>query len=402
MKRVPLAAIVVLSVGFFGSFLHAQMPDPKQMSGTPLPVGDLSPGTVTARVIRGQLSNPIVGQTVELAGAGPAKTAKTDEAGRATFTGLTPGMHVTLATTVGDERIDSKAFDVPSVGGIRVMLVATDSSAAPPASPGSPAGAAPTQEPAVAGTVVFGPETRFVVEMGDDALNVFNMVQITNTGTRAVTTPSPMVFNLPAGAVGVGLLEASSKSAVAAGGKVTVNGPFAPGNTLVQFAYSLPLGSDTMTIEQNLPAPLPQVVIVVQKFGAMQLASPQTSERREMNAEGGTYIVAQGGAVPPGQPLSLTISGLPSRPSWPRAVAVALAGVVLAAGAYGAWRRPRTGGQPLVKNLQSRREALFSELAALEGQRRKGSIDAETYASRRESLVTALEELYRGLEREVA
>jgi hypothetical protein len=47
-----------------------QMPDPKAMSGMPLPVADLPAGTVTARVIRGQLSNPLEGQTVELAGAG--------------------------------------------------------------------------------------------------------------------------------------------------------------------------------------------------------------------------------------------------------------------------------------------------------------------------------------------
>ena len=386
-----------------GALLAAQMPDPKQMSGTPLPVGDLAPGTVTARVIRGQLSNPIVGQTVELTGAGATKTAKTDEVGRATFTGLTPGTQVTLSTTVGAERVESKTFDVPAVGGIRVMLVATDTSSASSSPAGPPAGGPPSvAEPALAGTLVFGPETRFVVEMGDDALNVFNMVQITNPGTRAVTPSTPMVFNLPAGAVGVGLLDASSKNAVAAGGKVTVNGPFAPGATLVQFAYSLPLGSDTITIDQNLPATLPQVVIVVQKVGAMQLTSPQTSERREMTAEGGTYLVAQGGAVPPGQALSFTISGLPSRPSWPRTVAVALAGIVIAAGAYGAWRRPRTAGQPLVKNLQNRREKLFTELAEVEALRRAGSIDAEAYASRRESLVTALEDLYRGLDREVA
>ena len=73
-----------------------QMPDPKAMSGMPLPVADLPAGTVTARVIRGQLSNPLEGQTVELTGAGAQKTSKTDAAGRATFSGLTPGSRVNL------------------------------------------------------------------------------------------------------------------------------------------------------------------------------------------------------------------------------------------------------------------------------------------------------------------
>ena len=35
-----------------------QMPDPKQISGMPLPVPDVQIGTVTVRVIKGQLTNP--------------------------------------------------------------------------------------------------------------------------------------------------------------------------------------------------------------------------------------------------------------------------------------------------------------------------------------------------------
>jgi hypothetical protein len=52
--------------------------------------------------------------------------------------------------------------------------------------------------------------------------------------------------------------------------------------------------------------------------------------------------------------------------------------------------------------LNARRDKLFSELASLDAQRRKGTIEAGAYASRREQLVSALEDLYAGLEREVA
>ena len=61
-----------------------------------------------------------------------------------------------------------------------------------------------------------------------------------------------------------------------------------------------------------------------------------------------------------------------------------------------------TGDRSSRKDLQGRREKLFAQLTALETERRKGAIDADTYAARRESLVTALEDLYRGLDREVA
>jgi hypothetical protein len=221
-----------------------------------------------------------------------------------------------------------------------------------------------------------------------------------------VRTAGPLEFDLPKGAVGVGLMEGSTPNAVAAGSRVTVNGPFPPGNTVVQFGYSLPLGDDTVEIAQKLPAALPQLALVVQKIGAMQLNSPQIAARREMTAEdGNTYIAAQGGALKAGDTLTLTLNGLPSRPSWPRNIAVGLAALILAAGAYAASRRTRASEAPSEKHLQTRREKLFADLAALEAQRRKGAIDAETYAARRESLVTALEDLYRGIEsrvREVA
>jgi len=396
--RTALCSFVVfvsfVSFAPLVSFVHAQMPDPKAMSGVPLPVGDLPPGTVTARVIRGQLSNPVEGVIVELTGAGDAKTAKTDNAGRATFTGLGPGARVKTRVAIDGQSIESQEFVVPSAGGVRVMLVAADANAAKPAPESA-------QQPPVAGTVAFGPETRFVIEIGEDALNVFNLLQIANTGTRAVQT-APIVFDLPKAAVGVGLMEGSTSSAVAAGSRVTVNGPFPPGNTVVQFGYSIPLGDDTIVLAQTLPAALPQLSLVVQKIGSMQLVSPQVARRREMSADGNTYIVADGGALKAGDTLSLTLSGLPSRPSWPRNAAVALALAILAAGAYAASRRPRTPEPASRQNLHSRRERLFADLAALEAQRRRGAIDADAYSIRRESLVTALEDLYRGLDREVA
>jgi len=315
-----------------------QMPDPKQMSGMPLPVPDLPVGTVTARVIRGQLTNPMEGQTVELTGAGPGKTATTDAAGRATFSSLTPGTHVKMTVTVAGERIESQEFDVPPQGGIRVMLVATDAATEAKAAEEKKLAA----EPAVNGTVVLGDQSRFVIELGDDTLNVFNIMQIVNTAKRRVQTPAPLVFELPKDAVGAGLLEGSSQNAVAAGNKVTVNGPFAPGTTTVQFAYSIPLGGETITIDQRMPAQLTQIAVVAQKTPGMELSSPQLKEHRDMAAEGQTYIVGQGGGIRAGDSVTLTLSGLPHRVTWPRNIALALAAAILGAGAWGAAGGPKT------------------------------------------------------------
>ena len=98
--------------------------------------------------------------------------------------------------------------------------------------------------------------------------------------------------------------------------------PFKPGNTLIQFAYSMPLGSEEIVLAQKMPVQVTQLSVVAQKIGTMQLASPQLTQQREMNADGQTYIVGQGGAVKAGDTVTLTLSDLPHRPTWPRNVAL--------------------------------------------------------------------------------
>lgn len=367
------------------------MPDPKQISGVPLPVPDMEIGTVTVRVIKGQLSNILPDQTVELAGAGPVKTAKTDEAGRATFNNLAPGTRVKAAVTVDGERVESQEFAVPVTGGTRLMLVATDAALERKAAEERKLGAGP----AVPGVVILGDQSRFVLEVGDDALNVFNLLQIVNTAKRPVQTDGPIVFELPAAAAGAGMLEGSTPAAVAAAGKVTVTGPFAPGNTPVQFAYSIPLGSEEITVAQKMPAQMPQVAVVAQKIGSMRLTSPQLTGQREMAANGETFVVAQGGAIRAGDTLTLTLSGLPHRPSWPKYVALTLAATILAVGAWSAFRgRTAPDDDARRRQLDADRDTLFAELASLETRRRKGTIEASAYASRRADLVAELEGLY--------
>src|SRR5260221_3891966 len=279
----------------------------------PLPVPDVPVGTVTAGVIRGALTNPLPGQTVDLSGPGVSKTARTDDAGRATFSGLAPGTRVKAAVVVDGERVESQEFDVPAAGGIRLMLVSTDAGIEKKAAEDR----ALAQGPAVSGVVVFGEQSRFVLEVGDDALNVFNVLQIVNTAKRPVQTSGPLVFELPNGAGGAGMLEGSAPNGVAAGNRVTLPGPFAPGNTLIQFAYSVPLGTGEITLAQKLPAQMTQGSVVAQKGGGMTLASPQLTERPEMAADGQNYIVGQGGAVRAGDTVTLTLAGAPPRAPWP-------------------------------------------------------------------------------------
>lgn len=97
------------------------------MSGIPRPDPQVPTGTVTVRLIRGDLAHRIVDSPVELVSqAEPDKprTAKTDAEGRATFSGLTSGIYQARAA-IGSSALSSQPIEVmPSPApGIRVMLV---------------------------------------------------------------------------------------------------------------------------------------------------------------------------------------------------------------------------------------------------------------------------------------
>jgi hypothetical protein len=327
-------------------------------------------------------------------------TAKTNESGRAEFSGLRPGTRLKAATIVDGQRIESQEFAVPANGGIRLALVATDPGLARGTQQDRPQARAPAQ----AGTVVFGDRTRFVLEMADEAVNVFAILEVLNAAAVPVQPPAPLVLPLPAEAVGAGILEGSSPQGTIEGKSVLLTGPFAPGATLVQFGYSLPVKSGTLHVRHKLPAALAQLSVMAQKVGNVQLESPQIAEHRDMPLQDMTFIVAKGPGLKAGDTLSLTLTGLPHHPLWPRNVALALALAVLAGGVWFSIRPAArsTADQERRSRLESKRDRLFAELTAIEEQHRAQTIDPQRYAARRRELVTSLERVYADLDEEAA
>ena len=374
------------------------MPDPRQMSGIPLPVGDVQTGTVTVRVIRGSLANVIPNHPVELRVDGRTSRSTTDSSGRAMFSNLAPGAQARAVTAVAGEKLESQDFQIPPSGGIRIMLVATDPDSAKRAAEDQ----ALAQGPAQPGAVVLGDQTRFVIELADDSLSVFNILQILNTARVPVQPPQSIAFDLPDEAEGAAMLEGSSSQATLEGRRVTVSGPFAPGATVVQFAYSLPYSGDRVTIEQRLPIQMTSLAVLAQKTGQMHLTSPQIAGQRDMTAEGQTYIVAQGPGLPAGEALRLEFSGLPHAPTWPRNLALALAVVILAAGAWASARgvRGASAADGRRRKLQLRRNKLLDDLTSLEEQHRAGRLASEHFTSRRQDLVAAIERVYGEIDEE--
>jgi hypothetical protein len=391
LPRYVVLGILVVLCGAAVVRAQIAMPDPKQMSGIPRPVSDLPAGSISVRLIRGSLSNNIPDHPVELHVGSKVQTAKTDASGRAQFDKVPTDQTLKATADVDGEHLESQEFRALTNGGIRLMLVATDKNAPPATEPNAPA---------VGGQVVITNQSRIVIEPGEEVVNVFFLFDIENTARVPVNPPVPFAFDLPAEAVGTGIMQGSTPLASINGHRIEVKSPFPPGHTFLQAGTSLPVPAGAIDLAVTLPANLESLAVVVQKTGGAVLNSPQLTSVREMPAEGQIFIAGTGGAVKAGQPILLSLEGLPHHSRAPRIITLMLAVGIVLAGVFSSTssNTEQAGRATERKRLVARREKLMQELVRLEADHRAGRGDARRYASRRQELLAALEHVYGALD----
>src|SRR5438552_7525114 len=314
-RRIFGLVLCVLCALRGSAFVYAQiqMPDPKEMSGIPRPDGQMAPGTVSVRLIRGDLSNNITGHPVELHIGDTVQTVQTDEAGRAEFSGLTPGTTVSAVAVVEGERLESQAFPVQTQGGVRLMLVATDKEK-------ERQKAEEAKLPPVTGQVVIGGDSRIVIEPNEESISVFYILEIINTARAPVSPATPFLFDVPKASTSTAILQGSSQLASSNGNHVRVSGPFPSGKTSVEVAMDLPLSDGAVSFTQTFPATLESFAVIAKKAGDMKLSSPQIEHQQDTAVEGTPVIIGAGGTVAARRPISVSVSGLPHHSSTPRRV----------------------------------------------------------------------------------
>ena len=386
-RSLALAAWLLAGSAAIGS---AQMPDVRTMSGVPRPVEDLPAGTVSVRVVRGSLADVVGGIPVELSVAGTPQVLRTDAQGRAEFKDVAPGKIVQVSAVLDGVRLAAEEFQMPSTGGVRLLLAGAPGAASAGGASGAPAA---TASP---GTVVLGGDSRIVMQFEDDELEVFYLLDIVNGGSAPVKA-DPLVFELPPEAQGAALLEGSTRQATAEGRRVTVAGPFAPGRTSLQIAYWLPPGRGRVRIAQRFPAALAQVTVIVQQVGALTVLSPAIREQRQVSQEGRVFLMGTGPGLAAGETVVVDLDGVPHRARWPAVLALSLAVLALLAGGVAAARSFAGGAQAERERLVVRREQLLGDVQALDAQARAGRIDARRHAARRDALMTELEGVYEAL-----
>ncbi|MGE3841316.1 MAG: hypothetical protein AB7I50_06990 [Vicinamibacterales bacterium] len=383
-----LSAVLSVVVG-------AQM-DVSQMSGVPLPSGDLPGGTLTVRVVRGDMTNNVANQSVELHGAGPVQTVNTGADGRATFNEVPQNASLHVVSVLDGRRLESQNFSMPAQGGLRMMLVGAAASGGASEGSGAVAPATAPSAPATAGTVAFNGQSRFVVEVGEETVDFYALLDIANTTGAPLQTEKPLVIEAAPGAGDITVLEGSSPLGKAEGRQFVVTPPFPPGTTSIRFAYQLPSTSGRVSIRQVLPVGLAQTSLLVKKLPSMTLTSPQLANQRETVLEGQTYFVADGPGIPPGGTLELTLDGMPHHSAVPQWIALGAAFLIAVGGAWLS-RGGVVSREAEREALESRREQLYRELVHLEERHDLGH-EGPRRARRRQVVVDELKDVHARLE----
>lgn len=337
-KKAAVGVVVLLALigSAWPSSAAAQiaMPNPKEISGVPLPAADVPAGSLTVRVIRGGFDKNVADQPVLFVVDGKSQTVKTDAQGRAQISGLKRGATIKASTVVENETLTSKDITIDNTG-LRVVLVATDpEAAAREAEDKKLAGG-----PAVRGTVVLGPNTRVVVEPGDEVVTVFYVLDIVNSARAPVDLGGPLQLNLPEGARGAGVMDGSSPQGKIIGAHLTVTGPFAPGSTEVQIAFELPSDAGTKTIAQTWPVAVPEATVILQRSGGEDIQSEQLADRKETVNQGQPLVFARATALGAGGTLTFDVTGLAHHARWPRYLALTFALGFLMVGLREGFRR---------------------------------------------------------------
>jgi hypothetical protein len=207
----------------------------------------------------------------------------------------------------------------------------------------------------------------------------------------------PLVIDLPTGASSAATLEGSTQQATISGDRVTITGPFAPGVTSLQMGFTLRNSGSEYELRQKLPVALEQVTVALQRAGGSSMTSPQFQSTGDVKSESGTtFILGSGPALAAGSMLAVDLTGLPAHSTVPRYTALAIAGVVVACGAWLAF-----GGRPdkreAHQRLLARRDTLLGDLAHLE-QRRGAGQESQNDAARRTRVLAELEQIYAELD----
>jgi hypothetical protein len=360
------------------------------------PAPGLPAGTLELTLID-QGGKPIPGRLVQLGQVtadAPIKVlrATSNEAGLARFEGLDTSEKTGYAALIEQQgmRLSTEPFRMEPAQGMRGEIRAIGR----------------TTDVSV---LRFDNRARLIFEVGEDSVQMMEELIFKNVSEQAFEPgPEGLLIPLPVGFEGAKEIEGSVPLDVRDGQGAAVRSPISPNRgamfaTPVRVGFVLPAGgSPNVDLRQKMPFGLEGALLLVPANTNLTLEGSGLRERpAQADAQGNTVKLFDLDPIPPGGTLALTIKGLPALDRKGRNFAGVLCLLLIVGAVIFSPRSSKvTRAVASAAQLTERREKLFSELVALEQQRRQAKSDGKRDSSveeRRLELVAKLENVYREL-----
>jgi len=351
--------------------------------GVPLPLRAAAP---PLRTISGTVTNhtgparPVVGQEVKLTayvnGAeADWKTARTGRQGEFSFT-VPANADRTYALQVkykGGEYDSPPIVFKPGETLRRVAMRVYE----------------PTSDPGVLRVSVH----HIIVEAGEGAVQVAELLLVTNTSNRTYVGGAPRAdgkretlrITLPAGAGNIQFMEGLMACCVSATDTGLVDTmDVEPGMRQIAYAYTMPVAAGRLGLARRLDYPTDRVEVFT-RAGQVVPAVP-LQRQEDVRTDQGTYTRFSTANAAAGTEIRIAASGLPgTHPEVRRAALAIFAGLLAAALAYPVVRRRRRRGRDRDGGGRrgDTRQDLIAAVAALDDRFEAGEIPEPEYRERR-------------------
>ena len=244
--------------------------------------------------------------------------------------------------------------------------------------------------------MVFGGDTRLLMQFRDDALQVFYVLEIVNNARNAGRHRRTDHHRSAArsrwrgharGLVAIGNREWQPPDR----GRPVRARDDAGAGRLSASATTVP----TLRFEQEWPVAMQQVTAGVQKVGSLAISSPQFQQTRNLSTDDGVvFLIGSGAGLPAGGKLTIDLTNLPIHSRTPRYVALALAGRSLRLGVWlsvSARRQRAPDDQTPLRLAGTRSCASWRTWKSDDAPDRSAT---ERYTTHRQRLMTELEQIY--------
>lgn len=335
--------------------------------GKPVAAQDVTLGIVENSVAKGESRRRI--------------TQRTDDAGDATFTGLSTASDIAYRASVVRDGADSAAppFNAPQQGGLRARLHVFRVAKS-------------------ARDVQLAVQGMLFVELRDEVFQIEQGYRLYNLGETA-WVPDDAQARLPDGAKAFSAQKTMSGVTFdGASGAARLRGTVAPGMHEASYRFQLPNpGDEELEFELGLLPNVQSYRVVVEAPRGLAMTVDGFPPAIPTESQSGAKVLFTERSLPRLDPsfqrVRVRLSGLAARPQghqW----ALGLALAALVAGAAFAWSQRRSRGAVLdADELAQATTRLLDGLVALERAKDAGEIGPKTYARDRDALLTALARL---------